>query len=386
MKRKSMAAWVLGVTTWSGAGLVPAAAFGAPLGALDVGAFAGWNRASARSELGDAYFQTDVPAESLLLGGRIGLSLHDRLVVEGEARWAPADFRSDVGDTYVGFGGAAPVLGWRGLVALNLLTSGTARPFVLGGGGGETLLAEPRPGIFHDDTDYVAHVGLGARLEFGDGWGARVDGRWVIGPAKVAAGAEPELAHAFELQLGVYGRLFGRPSDLDNDGIADADDRCPRAPEDRDGYEDLDGCPDPDNDGDGVPDEKDQCRREAETKNGIQDDDGCPDADGDGDGVEDARDQCGGEKEDRDGFEDDDGCDDPDNDKDGQRDADDKCRNEAEDRDGFEDDDGCPDLDNDDDGLLDARDKCPNEPETRNGFEDDDGCPDEAKPVKQKKK
>ncbi|MSP91261.1 MAG: hypothetical protein EXR79_05600 [Myxococcales bacterium] len=383
MKPTSRPSWALACAAGV---LAPVAAAAAPLGALDVGAFAGWNRSSARSELGDAYFQTDVPAESLLFGGRLGLSLHDRVVVEAEVRWAPSDFRSDVGDTFVGFGGAAPVLGWRGLVGLNVLRAGIAQPFIVGGGGGETLLAGPRPGIFHDDTDYVAHVGLGARLEFGERWGARVEARWVIGPAKVKAEAEPELAHAFELQLGVYGRLFGKPADMDGDGIGDDDDRCPRAAEDRDGYEDLDGCPDPDNDGDGVPDERDQCRREPETKNGLQDDDGCPDADGDGDGVEDARDQCGGEKEDQDGFEDGDGCEDPDNDKDGVKDVDDKCPSKPEDRDGFADDDGCPDPDNDGDGVLDSGDKCPGKPETKNGVDDDDGCPDEAKPLKPKKK
>jgi hypothetical protein len=43
------------------------------------------------------------------------------------------------------------------------------------------------------------------------------------------------------------------------------------------GFEDLDGCPDPDNDHDGIPDEKDKCPNEPETINGFQDEDGCPD-------------------------------------------------------------------------------------------------------------
>ena len=45
-----------------------------------------------------------------------------------------------------------------------------------------------------------------------------------------------------------------------------------------DQFEDLDGCPDPDNDKDGVLDGQDQCPLEAETINGVKDDDGCPDA------------------------------------------------------------------------------------------------------------
>jgi len=48
-------------------------------------------------------------------------------------------------------------------------------------------------------------------------------------------------------------------SDADNDGIVDRLDRCPNEPEDRDDWEDTDGCPDPDNDGDSVADEDDAC-------------------------------------------------------------------------------------------------------------------------------
>jgi outer membrane protein OmpA-like peptidoglycan-associated protein len=48
-------------------------------------------------------------------------------------------------------------------------------------------------------------------------------------------------------------------SDRDGDGIYDHKDQCPDNPEDFDGFQDADGCPDPDNDGDGVLDVKDQC-------------------------------------------------------------------------------------------------------------------------------
>ncbi len=47
--------------------------------------------------------------------------------------------------------------------------------------------------------------------------------------------------------------------DADHDGIPDKDDRCPNEAEDFDGFEDQDGCPDPDNDHDGIPDEVDEC-------------------------------------------------------------------------------------------------------------------------------
>lgn len=47
--------------------------------------------------------------------------------------------------------------------------------------------------------------------------------------------------------------------DRDGDGIVDDLDKCPDDPEDRDGFQDDDGCPDPDNDGDGILDKNDQC-------------------------------------------------------------------------------------------------------------------------------
>ncbi len=116
--------------------------------------------------------------------------------------------------------------------------------------------------------------------------------------------------------------------DRDGDGILDDVDKCPNEPEDKDGFQDDDGCPDPDNDADGIPDTKDKCPNEPEDLDGYQDEDGCPDPDNDGDGLADAVDVCPNEPEDKDGFQDDDGCPDPDNDKDGIPDKDDKCPNE----------------------------------------------------------
>jgi hypothetical protein len=166
--------------------------------------------------------------------------------------------------------------------------------------------------------------------------------------------------------------------DNDGDGIADAADKCPNDPEDLDQFQDEDGCPEPDNDGDGIPDLNDPCPNAAEDGRGKRPTDGCPSTaeDSDGDGVADGRDKCPDEPEDRDGFEDYDGCPDVDNDNDGIPDSFDSCPNEAEDPDGFEDADGCPDPDNDKDGILDGKDRCPNQPETLNGNRDDDGCPD----------
>jgi hypothetical protein len=67
------------------------------------------------------------------------------------------------------------------------------------------------------------------------------------------------------------------PQDADGDGIPDDRDQCPEQPEDFDGFQDEDGCPDPDNDGDGILDVQDICPLDAEDFDGFQDDDGCPD-------------------------------------------------------------------------------------------------------------
>jgi outer membrane protein OmpA-like peptidoglycan-associated protein len=226
----------------------------------------------------------------------------------------------------------------------------------------------------------------------------------------------------FRVYLGV--RWSPSFKDSDGDGVPDEQDKCPEQKEDRDGFEDKDGCPDPDNDKDGIPDEKDKCPNEPEDFDNFEDEDGCPDLDNDkdgipdkqdncpnhpgpaatkgcppdmldddGDGIPNTRDKCPNEPEDKDGFQDEDGCPDPDNDQDGIPDQHDKCPNEPEDKDGFQDADGCPDPDNDGDGVCDdnptiqgslekhksrciGADKCPDKPETINGVKDEDGCPD----------
>jgi outer membrane protein OmpA-like peptidoglycan-associated protein len=117
-----------------------------------------------------------------------------------------------------------------------------------------------------------------------------------------------------------------------------------------------------DRDGDGYLDPKDKCPDQPENFQGFQDDDGCPDdSDTDGDGITDIKDSCVLEPEDKDGYLDEDGCPELDNDLDTLADATDKCALEAEDPDGYEDDDGCPDLDNDKDTVADVKDQCPNE-------------------------
>lgn len=166
--------------------------------------------------------------------------------------------------------------------------------------------------------------------------------------------------------------------DQDNDALDDSQDQCPTDPEDVDGFEDEDGCPEIDNDNDAVTDDVDKCRDKSEDVDGYQDEDGCPDDDNDRDSVPDLADKCPAEAENNNGFEDEDGCPDvADSDSDGVSDADDKCPSDSEDTDGFEDTDGCLDPDNDGDDIPDEKDECVDEPEDGQGRRKDDGCPND---------
>ena len=222
------------------------------------------------------------------------------------------------------------------------------------------------------DGDFLFDAGGGAKFliyqkddpRFGLVVGARFDVRYKVsvGPADSSDGiptlevtdvdddgiATPASWNGVFNHVEIGGGVFvlfggGVGPDRDRDGIGNRKDDCPDDPEDKDGFEDTDGCPDPDNDSDNVLD---------------------------------ARDDCPFDREDIDGFEDDDGCPDPDNDEDGFLDTNDDCPGQPEDTDGFEDRDGCPDLDNDQDGFLDPDDNCPTAAENFNSYLDDDGCPD----------
>ena len=91
--------------------------------------------------------------------------------------------------------------------------------------------------------------------------------------------------------------LIKKNLDSDGDGIPDKADACPDNPEDKDNFEDTDGCPDPDNDQDTVLDPMDECPNQA----GPADNLGCPFGDKDGDGINDQNDKCPLQAEDKDG-------------------------------------------------------------------------------------
>ncbi len=212
-------------------------------------------------------------------------------------------------------------------------------------------------------------------------------------PVSLSASARyaltPELSGFFGAELPVTSAV-GLPSfrgvlglgwsprfaDADGDGIADEADDCPEwMPEDKDGFEDDDGCPDDDNDGDGVPDAEDKCPKEREDSDGYLDDDGCIDPDDDNDAIPDVLDACPAEAGQASKLVRFNGCPPKDSDGDGLADDVDQCPQQAEDFDQRGDDDGCPDLDDDHDGVPDTADDCPTSPGPSRGMPLFEGCP-----------
>jgi OOP family OmpA-OmpF porin len=229
----------------------------------------------------------------------------------------------------------APVFEWRGQAVLRFTRWHDLVPHLVVGAGGDSV-ASSSP-FMADDSEPIAYWGPGLVAPMAGGWQLRLDLRQGVMPAR-SGGA---LLTA-ELEFGI-GATFGSPDrpprrepvptsltaaepapavepvapapvapapppDPDGDGITGDADLCPDQPEDKDGFQDADGCPDPDNDGDGIPDAIDKCPNEPEDIDGFQDADGCPDPDNDGDGIDDAHDACPDAPETVNGWQDEDGC------------------------------------------------------------------------------
>ena len=230
-----------------------------------------------------------------------------------------------------------PSLRFNGM--FNILT-GRVRPFATLGAG--ALVASPSDPVAHEsDLRFAAIAGAGVRVDVGDWWGFRGDGRIFAMPGIDG----PAVAFDREWTLGIYGRF-----------------PAPPAPEleGREGEALID-----DEDGDGLGDRLDKCPSDRGPVKNY----GCPlDEDRDKDGIADGADKC----PDLPGTAALSGCVDSDND--GFMDPEDRCPTEA----GIKELRGCPDKDRDGDGIVDRFDKCDLKPETVNGFQDEDGCPDTA--------
>ncbi len=264
-------------------------------GGFEAGLSVGGHLFSESSELGVADDDGQPGLDSgFLIGGRLGFVMARRFALEAEAVIIPT--ASDVS------GDGATVVGFRGQARVNLLT-GSFRPFLVAGLGG--LMVRTSALEMENDTDQAYHWGGGFALELTSSLDLRLDLRHLVVPDRTATGATND----FEMSAGVTfrfgkseasneqgredvadgggrGRKRTKPAeeklrptanDSDGDGIADSADQCPSQAEDKDGFQDEDGCADLDNDGDGIVDSADQCPDEPETKNGYLDDDGCAD-------------------------------------------------------------------------------------------------------------
>jgi outer membrane protein OmpA-like peptidoglycan-associated protein len=157
------------------------------------------------------------------------------------------------------------------------------QPFVVVGGGSPIALSSARK-TFDSGIVGEGYVGGGVRFDTTKGFVMRFDARVDILPGvNHAITSEVDIGFGLEFQLGAKraptGELIAAEPkpDRDGDGIPDDVDKCPDQPEDKDGFEDADGCPDIDNDLDHVLDIYDKCPNVPETFNGFEDEDGCPD-------------------------------------------------------------------------------------------------------------
>ena len=297
---------------------------------IEIGVFGGihfFNKNHGLSRVeGDS--QGTSPDTGGAFGLRLGYNLNKWIGAEAEGLISPTRTRNDSTRDII--------LGYRAHIIGTLYPWGYVRPFVLVGYGALSAF----PGTFNADdgqiyprsrdTDGFFHVGIGAKFPINENLGLRLDGRGMAPGAiahKIAkVGNEtgyggPDWEILVSAYLGLGGEKPAPPppppppppapkvdKDTDGDGIPDSIDKCPNEPEDKDGFEDEDGCPDPDNDKDGILDKDDKCPNEAEDKDGFEDEDGCPDLDNDKDGIPDDKDKCPNEPETVNGYQDDDGC------------------------------------------------------------------------------
>jgi OmpA-OmpF porin, OOP family len=256
--------------------LIPAAAHANP---IEIGGALGGHAFSKNVELGvDDQMNEPGPKSAGMLGLRVGYVINARVTAEGEAMVIPT--RDDV------LNDSAMVYGVRAHARVDLLTTGAIRPFLVAGMGMHVLRSSSPQ--MSNDVDRSYHWGAGVRYSLNDRVDLRLDARHLIVPDRTFNGATSdfELTAGATYKFGVVPTYRPLPAplpaaapagDRDFDGIPDNVDKCPDQPEDKDGFQDEDGCPDLDNDNDGIPDIADKCPNQPETINGWQDDDGCPD-------------------------------------------------------------------------------------------------------------
>ena len=251
-----------------------------------IGGWFGPRLFSDSSRLG---YLDDAPAHpdlqnGIAFGGRVARPFLPWLVPELELALVPTSTNA------IGGARSASVLWFEPRIHLRfeLWPDRELQPFVVVGGGSPVSLSGSGK-TFGTSIIGDGYVGGGVRLPTQKGFDLRFDARLAILPSHPGSGfaVTPELEFGIGLEFHVgaphqptaeEARLARAPlPDRDGDGIPDDQDACPDRPEDIDGFEDSDGCPDIDNDLDRVLDIADKCPNVPETYNGYEDDDGCPD-------------------------------------------------------------------------------------------------------------
>ncbi|MFB6351235.1 MAG: transporter, partial [Bradymonadaceae bacterium] len=226
--------------------------------------------------------------------GNPGVGVRPKLIADAEA--GPATLAVNVGSVFTPSGAI------ENIEVGNRFTYGFSAEYQIVEGllgvAGELYGHTPYSQFFSDINDAPLEGLLGAKL--------RTDAGAVVSAA-AGGGIAPGIgAPEFRAIIGVS--YPTEVADTDGDGLVDGNDECPNEREDIDGFEDDNGCPEPDNDGDGLADAEDECSNENEDMDGFEDEDGCAELDNDQDGVPDEPDECADEPEDRNDFQDEDGC------------------------------------------------------------------------------
>jgi OmpA-OmpF porin, OOP family len=252
----------------------------------EIGGWFGPRVFSSSSRLG---YLEDAPLHPSLqngiaLGGRVSRPFLPWFVPELELTLVPTSTEAIRGAGSVGVLWFEP----RIHVRFELTPWHRLQPFVVGGAGSPVTLSTARR-TFGNSITADGYVGGGVRFPTDKGFDLRFDARLALLPSRPGAGfpLTPELDIGIGIAFHVGAPRTASPEqirlaqtpppDRDGDGIPDEQDACPDRPEDVDGFEDADGCPDIDNDMDRVLDIADKCPDVPETYNGYEDEDGCPD-------------------------------------------------------------------------------------------------------------
>jgi outer membrane protein OmpA-like peptidoglycan-associated protein len=253
---------------------------------IELGAFVGPRIYSQHSTLGFLDGETYHPM--LQNAVELGARVTRRFV----APWFFPEFELAVAPTHTNtVGGSAADVFWvepRVHLRVELMPQRRLIPFVVVGAGAPIAFSSARK-TFNTGIVGDAYAGGGLLYDTGHNWMLRVDARIAMLPGIDLMTLDNKLTFEGDISVGVMLALGKRPprtstgeaqdplADRDNDGVPDVRDQCPDRPEDKDGFQDADGCPDIDNDGDHVLDVADKCPTEQETFNGYQDEDGCAD-------------------------------------------------------------------------------------------------------------